>query len=116
MVKRLVEENQPKRKSVTAKQYGQATKFQVGSEIDQAGLSAIEFRIYAHLVRRADRNGECFPSLSDICQYCKCEKKTAIKAIEVLETRKFIACQKRFHKPTLYQLRPAQDWCNLKVQ
>jgi Helix-turn-helix domain len=114
-VTRLIEESRNKRKTVTAKQYKQATKFEVGSEIDEAGLSAIEFQIYAHLVRRANANRECFPSLNDICRYCKCERKTAIKAIEVLETRRFIACQKRFHKPTLYKLRKAEDWCSLTV-
>jgi hypothetical protein len=108
-------ESPQKRKPVTAKQYKQATKFEVGSEIDEAGLSAIEFRIYAHLVRRADKNRECFPSITDICRHCQCERKTAVKAIAVLEARRFVSCHKRFHKPTLYKLRPAHDWCRLTV-
>ena len=115
-VTRLVEENRHQRRTVTARQYQQATKFQVGSEIDEAGLSAIEFRIYAHLVRRADANGECFPSISHICAQCQCERKSAIAALRELELRNFIYSQKKYHAPTHYFLRPAEDWCSLQVK
>jgi hypothetical protein len=116
MVARLVEEKRPKRKTVTAKQYQQATKFQVGSEIDEAGLSAIEFRIYAHLVRRAEKDGECFPSIGHICAHCRCRRRTAVEAIRSLEERKFISSHRQYHRPTVYRLRPPQDWCDLIVE
>jgi Helix-turn-helix domain len=111
-----VEDSPDKPKAVTAKQYQQATKFQVGSAVDEAGLSAIEFRIYAHLVRRADKDGECFPSIDVICQWCKCTRQTASTAIAVLEERRFITCRKRFHQSTVYTLHPAQDWCSLMIE
>jgi hypothetical protein len=109
MITRLVEENRPTRRTVTPTHYKQATKFQVGSEIDEAGLSAIEFRIYAPLVRRADKDGKCFPSIAVICRYCKCERVTAVKAIEVLEARRFISRQKQWHKPTIYKIGEAKE-------
>jgi hypothetical protein len=115
-VARLVEENRGKRRRVTAKQYKQATKFEVGSEIDQAGLSAIEFRIYGHLVRRADTNGESFPSITNMCDVTGCDRKSVIKALRELERRRFIYCRKRHHAPTHYVLRSAEDWCNLIIE
>jgi hypothetical protein len=130
-VTRLVEENRgtvercstgqfdssnSKRKRVTAKQYEQATKFEVGSEIDEGGLSAIEFRIYGHLVRRADKNRESFPSITNMCDVTGCDRKSVIKALRELERRRFIYCRKRHHASTHYVLRSVEDWCNITVE
>lgn len=42
----------------------------VRSDVDKLGLSLEAFRVYAHLVRRADRNGASYPSYATIGEAC----------------------------------------------
>jgi len=64
----------------------------VFSEIDDFDISIKAFRVYAHLVRRAGTNGECFPSyqsIGDCCfkvDYAKPDtrKTLAIRAVKEL--------------------------------
>jgi hypothetical protein len=44
--------------------------FQIHWELDDAPLSVWAFRVYAHLVRRAGKNGEIFPSYQSIGEAC----------------------------------------------
>jgi len=116
MVARLVEENRPKRKTVTAKQYQQATKLQVGSEVFHMGLTPTELVVWMYLVRCSDRDGKSFPSITTICDNCQCRRSTAVKAIRALERKMIVTSHHRFHKPTVYMLRPPQDWSSLTVE
>src|SRR5262245_47994625 len=61
----------------------------IHSALDDAGLTAAEFRVYAHLSRRAG-SGKAWPSLSSICDVCKCRRSTAVKAIKSLESKNMI--------------------------
>jgi helix-turn-helix protein len=114
-VTRLVAENKLGRKLVTAKQYGQATKLQVGSEVFNMGLTNNELVVWFYLVRCSDKHGKCFPSISAICEHCQCRRSTAVKSIRTLEQKNIISSHHRHHKPTVYMQRPPQDWSSLTV-
>lgn len=42
----------------------------IPSHFDEIPLTLEAFRVYCHLVRRADRDGKCFPSLAKIGEHC----------------------------------------------
>lgn len=57
----------------------------VHSAIDDAGLSAPAFRVLAHLVRRADKDGWARPGVRSIARVCKIDDTTVQRAIRELE-------------------------------
>ena len=60
------------------------------SKLDDAGLTANEFRVLAHLSRRAGSNGICKPGLRSISEKCRINKGTAQGAIKSLQEKRFI--------------------------
>lgn len=59
--------------------------------IDDAGLSAAEFRIYCHLARRADNaNGLAWPSYEAMEESCGLSRRTVARALASLVKRKLI--------------------------
>jgi hypothetical protein len=94
----------------------------VFSEIDDFDISIKAFRVYAHLVRRAGTNGECFPSYQskgDCCfkvDYTKPDtrKTLAIRAVkELVELRlltKTIRKGPDGNKSNDYELTSKPEW------
>ena len=64
------------------------------STLDDAALSPNEFRVLAHLTRRAGSNGICKPGIRSIAKNCRIGKDTAQSVIEVLKEKCFIAVSK----------------------
>src|SRR5947209_11928988 len=58
----------------------------VHSALDDLGLTPAEFRVYAHLSRRAG-NGVAWPAIASISKVCRLSRKTVIKAFNRLERR-----------------------------
>jgi hypothetical protein len=81
----------------------------VHSDIDDLGLSLYEFRIYAHIARRAG-DGECFPSISAIAKHCKCSEDTARETIQHLINYKLISREDRPGTSPLYRLTSSKEW------
>ena len=86
----------------------------VHSELDDLPLTPEAFRVYCHLVRRAGRDGEAFPSFTSIARHCfawneennpesarsKCPKsdsarQMAIKAIKELKSFNLVTVEPR---------------------
>jgi hypothetical protein len=62
-------------------------KFVVPSEVVDADLTAPEFRVFAHLVRRCGDGSECWPGLLSIAAKCHLSRATVVDAIKVLESK-----------------------------
>lgn len=81
----------------------------IHSALDDAGLSAAEFRVYAHLARRAS-NGTAWPSVRSIAGVCQLNKDTVCAALNLLEARQMLRREKRGFSSTIYFLTPVLDW------
>jgi len=76
----------------------------IHSDLDDAGLSPAEFRVLAHLSRRAGKDGICHPGIRSIAETCGVSVNSARKAIEALEEKRFIVTAKRIKALTEYSL------------
>ena len=64
------------------------------SQVDEAGLSPVEFRVLAHICRRSG-DGECWAAVKTIAATCRINVKSARKALAQLERSGWIECRKR---------------------
>jgi hypothetical protein len=98
---------------------------QVHSELDDMGLPSRTFRVYAHLARRAGRDGLAFPSYASIGEVCfrpdmptakpDTLRRLAIAAINDLVERGLITKEQRRDKEgdsasNIYRLTARADW------
>lgn len=76
--------------------------------LDDAGLSAAEFRIYCHLARRADnQTGIAWPSYEAVAEVCGLSRMTVARTLKALCDRKFIEkAGKPFGGSARYRLLP----------
>ncbi|MCC5640815.1 helix-turn-helix domain-containing protein [Nostoc sp. CHAB 5844] len=81
----------------------------IPSFLDDYPLEPEEFRLYAHIQRRAGVSG-CFESLSKIAQHCHIALKTAKHAIKLLLDTSMIQVQKRNGTTNIYTLTPVSQW------
>jgi hypothetical protein len=81
----------------------------VHSELDDLGLSAAEFRVYAHLVRRSGK-GDAFPGLDSVAKVCRMNRKSVRSAIKNLVAYNLIQKTDRPGHSPLYKLTPNSDW------
>jgi hypothetical protein len=81
----------------------------VHSDIDDLGLSIYEFRIYAHIARRAG-DGECFPSILAIAKHCRISEDTVRETIQHLIAYKLISREDRPGTSPLYRLTSSKEW------
>ena len=73
---------------------GAKTLIFLHSTLDDAALSPNEFRVLAHLTRRAGSNGICKPGIRSIAKNCRIGKDTVHSIMEVLKERRFIKVSK----------------------
>jgi hypothetical protein len=73
----------------------------VSSAVDEADLTLAQFRVLAHICRRAGA-GECWASSPAIAKSCRINLKTARKAIADLAKMGWITAQKRTGMTTKY--------------
>lgn len=81
----------------------------VHSMIDDAGLSANEFRVYCHIARRAGA-GLAFPSGDSIAEVCRMNKKTVWTVLASLEERKMVTRRNRKGTSNAYVLTTPDEW------
>jgi hypothetical protein len=86
----------------------------IHSALDEAGLTAAAFRVFAHLARRAGKDG-CFPSADNMAKTCRLERKTIFAALTELEDMGLIERQKRAGCSTRYTLNPPSRWVAKRV-
>ncbi|MCC7517867.1 MAG: helix-turn-helix domain-containing protein, partial [Verrucomicrobiae bacterium] len=82
----------------------------VHSELDDLGLDAQEFRIYAHLARRANGRTKAWPGLSSMTKACRMNRHTVIRAIRGLEERNLIAVRRKTGGLSEYVLTAPSKW------
>jgi len=81
----------------------------IHSRLDDYGLTPPQFRVYAHLARRAG-SGAAWPAVATIAATCRLDPKTVRKALRTLVSHKLIHRKERPSETTLYTLAQASDW------
>lgn len=86
----------------------------IHSQLDDLELSIYEFRIYAHLARRAG-TGKAFPAYGSMAKKCRMSRTKAIDAVNQLVKRRMIQKQKRMgedgrNSSNLYTLTDPVEW------
>lgn len=83
----------------------------VHSAVDDYPLSTEEFRVYAHLARRAG-SGEAWPSIASIAKHCRIHEDTARRCVHSITAYGLIDVTERGHqgKSNLYRLTPVSKW------
>lgn len=81
----------------------------IHSELDDYGLSCVEFRVYARLARRSG-SGAAFESVPRMAADFEVSDRTVQRALRVLVRSQLVAERPRDGKPTLYTLNPRSAW------
>ena len=79
------------------------------SDLDDYGLDASVFRVYAHLSRRAG-SGAAFPAIRSIAQVCRLHPATVRAALRTLARFRLITRDARPGRTPLYRLTPKSAW------
>ena len=82
----------------------------VHSSLDDAGLTANEFRVYCHLARRSGNAGDAFPSAQSIADVCRIHKDTVWDVLRSLERRGMVCRKPRVGMSTVYVLTTPDQW------
>ena len=81
----------------------------VHSQLDDYGLTPPQFRVYAHIARRAS-SGKAWPAVATIARICLLHPQTVRQALRVLVRQQFITRQLRPGRTPIYRLTPASQW------
>lgn len=81
----------------------------IHSSLDDAGLTPQEFRLFAHLSRRAG-SGEAWASAASMATACRMHQDTVWAALNELERRRMVVREARPGKTTLIRLTKPSDW------
>jgi DNA-binding MarR family transcriptional regulator len=82
----------------------------VHSELDDYGLDAQEFRIYAHLARRANGKTKAYPGITSMAESCRMNRHTVLRVVNSLEELGLIKITKTFGRRNEYVLTPPSEW------
>jgi len=83
----------------------------IHSSLDDAGLSTAEFRVYAHLSRRASSMEDAaYPSIETIAKICRIHPDTARACIQTLIDRKMLEKKERPGRTSFYFLMSPKKW------
>src|SRR5579883_712649 len=79
--------------------------------LDDYGLSAIEFRVYCHVTRRAGKGGKCWESVPRIAKACRLGRNVTLKALHTLtEVYRLLIKNKRPGETDEYSIAPESQW------
>jgi hypothetical protein len=82
----------------------------IHSELDDYGLTNVEFRVYARLARRAGSHGRAREGVPSMADAFDVSTRTIRRALRVLVKCRIIAEHLRPGKPTVYTLNPRSVW------
>jgi hypothetical protein len=83
----------------------------IDKDLDDAGLLPTEFRVYAHLCRRADKKTHtAWPGVDSMAGTIRANRTTIIDAIEELEARGFIKVSRQIGRRSNYEILPKYCW------
>jgi len=81
----------------------------VHAALDDLGLSLSQFRVYAHLARRAGR-GLAWPSIDSIAAVCHLCRRTVVTALAELERLGLMRVERRQGQSSRYRLADVWEW------
>lgn len=81
----------------------------IHSTLDDAGLDPKEFRIFAHLSRRAS-SGVAWPSVKTMGEVCCISQSRVRLALKTLTERGFVTCEERAGRTYLWTINPPEKW------
>lgn len=87
----------------------------IHSALDDFGLTAAEFRVYAHLSRRAGKDG-AYPGIDSMAQICCLSKPTVISAIRRLEEMGMLLVVRKDGERNRYQLTRPSKWHGARLK
>ena len=82
----------------------------IPSYLDDYPLTPNEFRIYAHIMRRAGTMGDHFESIPNAAKRCHMNVKTARNAIKVLRALRMIIVTERTGQSSVIEPTHEDDW------
>lgn len=82
----------------------------VHSELDDLGLDCYEFRIYAHLARRANSKSRAWPGITSMSHACRMKRNTVIRSVRGLELYGMIRVKRRSGGLSEYFLTAPSEW------
>ena len=82
----------------------------VHSSLDDAGLTANEFRVYCHLARRAGSAGDAFPAVQTVADVCRMNRDTVWAVLKSLTARGMLQRVPRPGLSTVYVLTTPEHW------
>jgi hypothetical protein len=82
----------------------------VHSKLDDIGLTPPQFRIFAHLSRRAHSTGKAWPGIDSMAKVCRMHKETVIEVLRFLEAASMVIIKKAPGKKSVYQLTAPSKW------
>ena len=82
----------------------------VHSSLDDAGLTANEFRVYCHLARRAGSAGDAFPAVQTVADVCRMNRDTVWAVLKSLTARGMLQRVPRSGLSTVYVLTTPEHW------
>lgn len=84
--------------------------------LDDAGLSTAQFRIYAHLARRSNKEKGCaWPGIDSMALICQVSRRGVIDSLQVLEKRGMIEVRRKPGKGNIYILTRQSSWVTDKL-
>lgn len=78
--------------------------------LDDAGLTANEFRVYCHICRRAGKKKTAFPGVRGIAEKCLLSKPTVINALIELEKKGMLVIEKTPGQVSFYHVTDTSEW------
>ncbi len=103
--------NRPKNKmsEVLQQDRSEFNVLYVHSELDDYGLMANEFRIYAHLARRAGKDG-AWPSVDSMAEKCRLNRDTVYRCLKRLKELNLVRAIVRPGTTNIYVLTARSQW------
>jgi len=83
----------------------------VHSHLDDYGLTPSQFRVYAHLSRRASKTGKAWPSIQSVARVCRLHPRTVRCALKILVWYRMVRAEPRRGGSTIYSMSPPSHWC-----
>jgi hypothetical protein len=81
----------------------------IHSSLDETDLTPVQFRVYAHLARRAS-GGLAWPSAVSIAKACHIHRDSVWPAVKALEVRQMISRENRPGRSNIWTVTTADRW------
>lgn len=85
----------------------------IHSELDDFGLTTLQFRVFCHIVRRGER-GTAFPGLPSMAAVCKVGVTSVRSALKELTRMKLIGVKSRPGTSNVYTINERSKWIPAK--